>query len=139
MRRFDVLLLTALLGTAAPAHAQRPAEKAPPKKSPPVFVGAVHKMLLSACRWCHSAGGAAAATRLVLKGDPRADYAATQSVIDPGEPRASALVARAAGEVHGGGVVFAGSSPQYQELVAWIAAGARFQVEKPRPRKRRSR
>jgi mono/diheme cytochrome c family protein len=84
----------------------------------------LHALLTSACATCHNARGAAAATKLVLTGDPSADVTSARALIDPAAPASSLLVRKATGELHGGGVVLPPNDPRLAMLVAWIGSVA---------------
>src|SRR5207253_1089213 len=95
---------------ATPATPGAPAAAMPP---PPLFVPEIHKLLVATCRNCHVAGGAAGGSRLLLSGQARADYDFVRAFVDTQKPRASLLVTKASGQLHGGGAtVPAGSRVQ---------------------------
>ena len=91
------------------------------------FAGAVHQGLLSACRPCHAAGGIAAATRLILDGNPGRDHLAARRLVDVGRPARSLLLTKATGTQHGGGASITSGSDVYVRLRQWIASGAPLQ------------
>jgi hypothetical protein len=88
----------------------------------------VHETLLASCKACHASGGAAGATRLVLGGGTRADWAAARALVDRARPGASLLLTKAAGMQHGGGAVLALGSPGQRMIARWIATGAQLEA-----------
>src|SRR6185295_7087855 len=79
-------------------------------------------LLMSACQPSHKLGGPAAATHLVLSDDALPDLAAARGLVDLAAPADSKLVAKARGELHGGGVVLRPDDPRYAKLLAWAEA-----------------
>ena len=63
-------------------------------------------------------------TRYKLGGQLEIDLGASRAFVDIGNPPASPLVTKAAGQPHGGGAVWPPGSPGQKALLAWIAAGA---------------
>ena len=115
---------------AAPSEttAARPKEGAarPPAPATQSFTRGIHPQLLATCKVCHTPGGPAATSHLLLVGDPVADHRAVARFVDVRNPAASALVAKASGTtLHGGGALWAPSSAPYRHLVTWISEGAR--------------
>ena len=126
--------------TAAPAgqpatEEQKPEEPGAKAKSGgrtpaptgPSFTRAIHPLFLATCKACHTAGGAAAATPLVLTGDAEADHRLLVRFVDVHAPETSKLLQKASGEVlHGGGAPWPAASAPYERVLAWIRAGARL-------------
>jgi hypothetical protein len=108
---------------APPAGPSAPSRSGQVTTSVP-FAGRVHESLLGACRPCHAAGGVAAATRLLLDGQPEHDHAATRRLVDLANPRGSLLLTKATGNQHGGGPTITTSSDIYRRVAQWIASGA---------------
>jgi hypothetical protein len=106
----------------APTPQAAPTPEAPaPVATPPVDAAAdFHALLTSACATCHNARGPAAATKLVLTGEPSADEASARAFVDPAAPARSVLLRKATGELHGGGVVLPPNDPRLATLVAWV-------------------
>jgi len=93
----------------------------------PSFTRAIYPMVLATCKACHTAGGAAGATPLVLTGDAEADHRALARLADVRAPEASKLLQKASGAVlHGGGSPWPVASAPYERMLAWIRAGARL-------------
>ncbi len=93
----------------------------------PSFTRAIHPLFLATCKACHVAGGAAAATPLVLTGDPEADHRVLARFADVHAPEASKLLQKSSGAVlHGGGAPWPTGSGPYERVLAWIRAGARL-------------
>jgi hypothetical protein len=84
----------------------------------------VFPVIDSGCRRCHVAGGMAGTSSFLLTGMAMTDYSAVRALVDPAAPAGSRLLAKAAGQGHGGGVIYRADSPEYTLLAAWIAAGA---------------
>jgi hypothetical protein len=116
----------AALPSADAATPGAPAASAAPK--PPVFPGAVHGQLLTSCKSCHTAGGSAANTKLLLGRGPRADFASVRAFVDLRRPAQSPLLAKGAGVAHGGGALVARGTRPYRQLLAWITTGALFEA-----------
>jgi hypothetical protein len=117
---------TPVPAAAAPVAAEAPVEDrtAPPAPPPDEFAGVVHPLLVRTCGGCHGPVGPAAATRLVLSGEPAADYAKIRPLVDPASPAASPLLAKGRGELHAGGPVLKAGSPEYGVVADWVAKGA---------------
>src|SRR6185369_280540 len=121
-------------GTPAPEGGAAPEAAAPAKKgqrsgSPaaPSFRRAIHPLLLQACRSCHAAGGAAAATRMVLTDDAAADHAVVSRLCNVRNAAASPLLAKASGQQpHGGGAPWPADGAAYARVLGWIQRGARL-------------
>ena len=93
----------------------------------PSFTRAIYPLVLATCKACHTAGGAAGATPLVLTGDPEADHRLLARFADVQAPEASKLLQKASGAVlHGGGAPWPAASAPYERVLAWIRAGARL-------------
>ncbi|HSS38420.1 MAG TPA: hypothetical protein VLT58_06605, partial [Polyangia bacterium] len=112
--------------SAPPAPATPPLPPAPPAStapapSAPVFAIAVHPILMSACAACHRAGGPAAMTRFQLSGDAAQDEATVRALVDPTAPESSALLIKAAGQMHAGGAPLPAGDARRQPIAAWIA------------------
>jgi hypothetical protein len=99
---------------------------APRLPPPPVFRGRVHRQLIQSCKVCHMVGGPAGATRFVLGGDARPDFASTRPLVDTANARAGLLLTKGAGQAHAGGAPLPEGSPGYRVLFAWVVAGARL-------------
>jgi hypothetical protein len=89
------------------------------------FATSVHALLINNCQRCHSAGGEASDTQLLITGDVAADYTTVSRLIDTSAPSGSRLLSKASGNAHGGGSVLATGSPEYQIVLQWIQQGAR--------------
>ncbi len=99
----------------------------------PSFSRAIHPLFLATCKPCHTAGGAAGATPLLLTGDPEADHRVLARFADVHAPEQSKLLQKASGSVlHGGGSPWPVASAQYGRVLAWIRAGARMDHAAPR-------
>ena len=93
----------------------------------PSFTRAIHPLFLATCKACHTAGGAAGATPLVLTGDAEADHRVLTRFADVHAPEASKLLQKSSGAVlHGGGAPWPTGSGPYERVLAWIRAGARL-------------
>lgn len=106
-----------------------PAGSGPPPAASDAAAGSsfgaqVHSLLLEGCQSCHAGGGAAASTELVYVGDASADYDTTLPFVTPDSPEASRLVTKLQGRGHGGGGIFASTSPEYAVILTWIREGA---------------
>lgn len=112
---------------AAPAAGESaaPSSKASPR-SAPSFRRTIHPALMQGCGGCHAAGGPAGTTRLLLTGDAAADHRVVLGFVDVGAPRASVLLAKAAGQAHGGGAPWPLEGGTATRAAAWILAGARL-------------
>jgi hypothetical protein len=116
--------------TAAP---EAPADdrSAPPAPPPDEFSGVVHPLLVRTCGGCHGPVGQAAATRLVLSGEPGADYQKIRPLVDPASPAASPLLVKGRGEMHAGGPVLKSGSAEYGLVADWVAKGAAERAAPP--------
>ena len=83
------------------------------------FASVVHPILMAACSTCHRAGAPAGVTRFLLTGQAGADEATARTLVDVSAPARSPLITKAAGEMHGGGVVLATTDPRHATLLAW--------------------
>ncbi|HSY39091.1 MAG TPA: hypothetical protein VLA79_06165, partial [Polyangia bacterium] len=93
----------------------------------PSFSRAIYPQFLATCKACHTAGGAAGATPLVLTGDAEADHRVLARFADVHAPEASKLLQKSSGTVlHGGGAPWPTGSGPYERVLAWIRAGARL-------------
>ena len=93
----------------------------------PSFTRVVYPLFLATCKACHTAGGPAAATPLVLTGDAEADHRVLARFADVHAPEASKLLQKSSGAVlHGGGAPWPVGSGPYDRVLAWIRAGARL-------------
>jgi mono/diheme cytochrome c family protein len=93
----------------------------------PSFTRAIHPLFLATCKACHTAGGAAGATPLILTGDAEADHRVLVRFADVHAPEASKLLQKASGAVlHGGGAPWPAAGAPYGRVLAWIRAGARL-------------
>lgn len=113
--------------TPKPAGDERPAPGPSGPAAPPApsFKRAVHPLLVQACQPCHRTGGPAGMTRLLLAGDPAADYASVRAFVNPATPLASVLLAKASGQAHAGGAPWPVGGDAYARVLAWITKGAR--------------
>jgi hypothetical protein len=134
-RRLVRLLLTATLASAACADLSRGPEPAladagadaqgPATDGATVsYAAAVHPLMTGTCMRCHVQGGQAGDTPLLLTGDAAADYAVTVPYVDTAAPASSRLLSLMSGHGHGGGVVFAETTPEYGVFLRWIQGGA---------------
>lgn len=99
----------------------------------PSFTRAIHPLFLATCKVCHTAGGVAGATPLVLTGDAEADHRTLARFADVHAPEASKLLQKSSGAVlHGGGAPWPTSSGPYERVLAWIRAGARLDHAAPK-------
>lgn len=88
------------------------------------FAADVESILSGGCRGCHTAGGQAEGTTLLLTGMPEVDYAVVVPLIDTSAAAASRLLLKMTGNGHGGGRVYAVGTPSYQTVLLWIQQGA---------------
>jgi hypothetical protein len=86
---------------------------------------AVRPLLVAGCARCHAAGREAAMSALVFGDDAGADYRSVRALVDLGNPAASRLLGKGAGQGHGGGVVWSAGSAEHARILAWISGGAR--------------
>jgi hypothetical protein len=108
--------------TAAAPAPLAAAATAPPAPVVPAAAPGVHDLLMGACAGCHNPRGPAAPTRFLLSGDEAADDAAARRMVDLAAPAESPILRKAAGELHGGGVVLWPSDPRLARLHAWVDA-----------------
>jgi hypothetical protein len=128
------ILLALLVGCADLERGARPPEPDAAPDVAPAEVGsvadagvpfaAVFPLIDGGCKRCHMPGGMAADSKFLLAGQAMTDYAAVRALVDPAAPAGSRLLAKAAGQGHGGGVIYRTSSTEYAALLAWIQAGA---------------
>lgn len=88
------------------------------------YAPALHDALNQACSGCHRSGALASNTGYVLTGDIAADFASARRFVDLEQPERSALLRKARGEAHAGGVVYPHDGAAYGRLLEWIALGA---------------
>ena len=90
------------------------------------YLATVKPLLQASCVGCH----ATMATGYTLSSglsDDNADFNATLGQVDTTSPSASALLAKASGDVaHAGGALWASGSSQYDAVLQWIRDGAAF-------------
>src|SRR5262245_24902869 len=67
-----------------------------------VTFAAVFPLIDGGCKRCHAPGGMAADSKFLLTGEAATDYAAVRALVDPAAPAGSRLLAKAAGQGHGG-------------------------------------
>ncbi|MEO8212335.1 MAG: hypothetical protein ABI560_04040, partial [Myxococcales bacterium] len=108
--------------TVSPVAAPAPAS---------TFAGTVHPLMMASCATCHRAGAPAGGTRLVLSGAVERDEATARALLDASDAARSALVIKASGEMHGGGVVWPPSDPRQAILLAWAMHPAATSVDLP--------
>jgi len=89
------------------------------------FASAIHPLLMTSCKSCHSSGGQAGDTQLLFVGSAATDFTSVSKFVDPLAPSGSRLLSKLGGNGHGGGTVFASGSPEYQTILRWIQQGAR--------------
>ena len=128
------ILLMLVVGCADLERGPRPPEPDAAPDVAPAEVGgaadagvpfaAVFPLIDSGCKRCHMPGGMAADSKFLLAGQATTDFAAVRALVDPAAPAGSRLLAKAAGQGHGGGVIYRTSSTEYAALLAWIQAGA---------------
>jgi hypothetical protein len=80
--------------------------------------------LLSVCMTCHVPGGAASDTSLIFSGNAATDYATVLPFVDISAPASSRILSKVSGNGHGGGTIYAASTPEYQTILNWIQQGA---------------
>jgi hypothetical protein len=88
------------------------------------YAVAVHPLMTSSCMRCHVQGGQAGDTPLLLTGDAAADYTVTLPFVDTTAPASSRLLNLLSGHGHGGGVIYAETTPEYGVFLRWIQGGA---------------
>jgi hypothetical protein len=130
--------LVAVLALAGCADVERgsrpPVPDAAPDVAPPeagsaaadsgLSFGSVWALVDGGCKRCHIPGGMAASSMFLLTGQAGTDYPLVRALVDPAAPAGSRLLAKAAGQGHGGGVIYGTSSSEYAALLAWIQGGA---------------
>lgn len=84
----------------------------------------IHPLLIGSCGPCHSPTGAASGTQLVFTGNAPDDYVSVLDLVDLDTPEASRLLVKMQGRGHGGGAIYAPTSPQYAAVLHWIGEGA---------------
>lgn len=89
-----------------------------------VYDPTIHQLVQDRCNACHAAGSFAGNGALGLTGDPARDYPTVRALVSLEQPDASALLVKARGENHGGGASLDPAGAEYQQLLAWIEAGA---------------
>jgi hypothetical protein len=89
-----------------------------------VTFAAVYPLIDGGCTRCHMPGGMAASSPFQLTGQAATDYPGVRALVDLMAPAASRLLAKTAGQGHGGGVIYRVGSTEYAALLAWIAGGA---------------
>jgi hypothetical protein len=87
------------------------------------FARDVFPVLVDRCGRCHSNGGQAGDTDLVLGDDVAAGLVQARKLIDLQDPGASRLLTKGAGAGHGGGTAVAVGSPEYTVILEWISQG----------------
>lgn len=92
----------------------------------------IKTILQNRCDICHGATSSNPAAQAVMRLDfsPAQDQATHQTLlskVDTNNPSGSLLVTKAAGNNHVGGAVIPTGSADYNNLVAWIQQGARFE------------
>lgn len=131
------ILVTALLlaGCADLERGPRPpVPDAAPDVAPPeagsapadsgISFATVWPLIDGGCKRCHMPGGMAASSSWLLTGQAGTDYPLVRALVDTAAPAGSRLLAKTAGQGHGGGVIYGTSSSEYAALLAWIQAGA---------------
>ena len=121
-------------GVRKPGEDKAGAEKkAAAGPAAPSFQRAIHPLLMTTCKPCHTAGGPAQLSHLLLTGDPATDHHAIARFVKARDPDASALLSKVTGTTpHGGGPLWPTTSAQYQRVAAWIRGGAKLDAA-PQP------
>jgi hypothetical protein len=123
---FLCLLSASLLAAACADFRRGPGPDASPDGAAlvddPVFVNDVYPILQAHCQSCHSKGGEAEFSRLLMTGAAQADRAMVVALVYPDYPDGSLLLQRATGNQHTGGAVMAVDSPEYATIRDWIAS-----------------
>jgi hypothetical protein len=88
------------------------------------FARDVHPVLLDLCARCHSDGGQASRTGLLLSRDAARDLVQTVKFINQENPAGSRLLGKATGTGHEGGAVVMVGTPEYRTILAWITQGS---------------
>jgi hypothetical protein len=89
-----------------------------------VAFAAVYPLIDDGCKRCHMPGGMAASSTFQLSGQAATDYPGVRALVDPMAPAGSRLLAKTAGQGHGGGVIYRAGSTEYAALLAWVEGGA---------------
>lgn len=85
----------------------------------------VYPILLSYCSSCHSEGGVASGSALVLSNVAATDYEMISSFVVAEDSDGSLLLQKASGfTTHGGSETIAQTSIEYQILADWVDEGA---------------
>jgi hypothetical protein len=92
--------------------------------APLSFATAVYPQLVPTCEACHSAGNEAGDTQLLFVGSAADDHATVIMFVDTSAPASSRLLAKATGNGHQGGAVYAAGSAEYNTILQWIQQGA---------------
>ncbi len=90
-------------------------------------------ILQNRCASCHGVGSAIPAATMAMtldfdQADDQATHATVLTKLDLNAPQASLLLQKATGTGHVGGTVITTGSPDYNNLVAWVQQGARFEA-----------
>ncbi len=89
------------------------------------FATSIHPVMTASCHGCHAVGQQAGDTQLLLTADVAADYEVVMRFVDTSSPAGSRLLSKMSGNGHGGGTVFAATTPEYLTFLQWIQQGAR--------------
>jgi hypothetical protein len=131
LRQFVVAAAMSALATGCadlergPAACPRPGHDAGASDGVVVSYASEVAPVLATCRRCHVPGQEAGDSALLLAGDAEKDYAALLPFVDTAAPAASRLLAKIAGQGHGGGTIYPVAAPEYQTVLQWIQQGAR--------------
>ncbi len=87
------------------------------------FAVDVHHLVVDGCARCHSSGGSANTSAFILVNDATKDRQEVLMFVNLSNPAGSRLVAKGAGSGHGGGAIYAASTPEYRTIVNWISQG----------------
>src|SRR5580765_545077 len=101
-------------GPAAVAVDAGAGERGAPGPDGATSFAAVEDILIAGCQRCHSTGGEAGDTTLLLTGEATADLETVARFVDVNAPAASRLLAKMSGNGHNGGAVYAAATPEYQ-------------------------
>jgi hypothetical protein len=88
------------------------------------FAREVHPILVDRCGRCHSSGGEASDSALVLGSDPARDLDQVRKLVNAENPAASRLLVKGAGTGHGGGAIVAAGSAEYRMILQWVSQGS---------------
>ncbi len=116
------LLLFTGCGTFHPLERGGEADGLPtaPGLSEDVSFASNVKPILSQCAVCHGSGAGG-----WTYGGGATAYVEARTVVDPGDPAASLLLAKASGAVsHGGGAPLPSTGTKYATVLTWIEDGA---------------